>query len=69
MRSKQIYQWGNLRRGGRICLEIKREDLWVGAFYKRGTMLGGQLDSLDIWICLLPCLPLHITLVKHWREP
>lgn len=37
---------------GRLSLEFKRADLWVGAFY----------TETDVWICLLPCLPIH------WRR-
>lgn len=51
----------------RLChigFEWKREDLWVGAYWRwRG-------DWLDVWICLLPCVPLHVVLQCgeecHW---
>jgi hypothetical protein len=29
-------------------------DCWIGVFWKRSE------DILHIWICLLPCIPLHI---------
>lgn len=35
-------------------LEFKVEDLWVGAFWR----IGERGDS-ELWICVLPCLPLH----------
>lgn len=38
----------------RISLEFKIEDLWIGAFWRR------SLHGLDVWICLIPCLPIHI---------
>ena len=37
---------------GRLSLEFKRADLWVGAFY----------TDDDVWVCVLPCLPIH------WRR-
>lgn len=42
-------------RGWRV--EWKPEDLWVGVFWRRTG------NRLDVWVCLLPCLPIHL-----WRE-
>lgn len=39
-----------------IRLEFKLADLWIGAFWQR------RIDGLHIWICFLPCLPIHIFL-------
>ncbi len=37
-------------------LEFKLQDLWIGAFWKRD-----HTNSIQhLWICLVPCLPLHI---------
>ena len=30
-------------------LEFKLQDMWIGAFWKPG----------HLWVCILPCLPLH----------
>lgn len=39
-----------------ICrFEFKKQDLWIGAFWKTDR------NGWNIWICLLPCLPLHIS--------
>lgn len=53
-------------------VEWKLEDCWVGVFWKRSpperTLLLLGLPSLprvDVWICLLPCLPLHV----WWWKP
>ena len=43
----------------KVRLEFKVEDLWIGAFWRRDDV------GLDIWVCLLPCLPLHIW---TWKE-
>lgn len=42
----------------KIRLEWKPQDAWIGAFWKRTPA------KTDIWICLLPCVPIHIVL---WR--
>lgn len=43
------------RYGAHAQFEWKLEDMWVGAFWRQiGT-------SYDLWICLVPCLPLHIS--------
>ena len=41
--------------GWRIRLEFKLQDVWIGAYWKR---LG---NCVDVWVCLVPCLPLHFT--------
>lgn len=40
--------------------EVKIPDLWVGAFWKRTGR------TVDLWICFLPCLPLHIS--WGWKD-
>lgn len=48
----------------KVQLEFKLEDFWVGVFWRRRRgweeCMGG--DRLDVWICLVPCLPIHIVL-------
>lgn len=39
----------------RAALEFKLEDLWIGAFWRQDG------NCIDLWICLLPCLPLHVS--------
>ena len=48
-----------------ISLEFKLEDLWIGVFWKSinadyGSILGIVTEDLHIWICIIPCLPIHI---------
>ena len=55
--------------GGGVALEFKLEDCWVGLFWKRTRALRrgvassqgcvGYVGRVDVWICLLPCLPVH----------
>lgn len=44
--------------------EWKLQDLWIGVFWKTTrcrTDEGEKPFATDIWICLLPCVPLHVT--------
>jgi hypothetical protein len=43
--------------------EVKREDCWVGAFWR--TFRDEGVWELDVWVCVLPCLPLHCYLVRR----
>lgn len=48
----------------RFWLEFKLEDLWIGAFFR-----ANQSDRRwHLWICLLPCLPLHLTWPMFWAD-
>jgi hypothetical protein len=38
----------------RAKFECKLEDCWVGVFWRQSN------GVLHLWICLLPCLPLHV---------
>ena len=38
----------------RARFEFKLADMWVGLFWRK------QPRRLDVWVCAVPCLPLHI---------
>lgn len=40
-----------------LALEFKPADLWVGAY----TAQNGGMRH--VWVCLLPCLPVHVSWV------
>lgn len=40
-------------------LEFKLEDWWVGVFWRFYEEAAGQRKVAEMWICFLPCLPLH----------
>ena len=50
-------RWGG--SGLYLTLEWKLPDLWVGAFYdvRRWDERGRWVE---VWVCLLPTLPIHI---------
>ncbi len=48
----------------RIRLEFKIEDFWIGVFWQRRDPYG----TLNVWVCFLPCVPIHIIFPRSaWR--
>jgi hypothetical protein len=52
----------------RVRVEWKPEDLWVGAYWRRTQERVWWSRRYDLWICLLPCLPLHVTWYRPGKE-
>lgn len=59
----------------KIRIEFKLEDLWVGAFWKSKWQMclpvgdspsrsEYERSSFDLWICLIPCVPIHLSWVN-----
>jgi hypothetical protein len=47
-------------------IEFKPQDCWIGAFWKTQVHFetgGGSYYRVDLWICLIPMIPLHL----WWR--
>lgn len=44
-----------------IAVEWILQDFWIGAFWKR------KGHCLDIWICVVPCIPFHFCFM--WHDP
>ena len=42
--------------------------LWIGFFWKKTHAVGPEFHALHLFICLLPCVPLHITVLKKNKE-
>jgi hypothetical protein len=55
MKTQKIMLWPPRDFQWRCQLEWKLQDFWIGAFWKR------QGNCIDLWLCLLPCVPLHIS--------
>ena len=45
--------WSTDRLGWFIRLEFVLQDFWIGAYWKNTP------KQIDVWVCLIPCLPLH----------
>jgi len=46
----------------KIRFEFKLQDFWIGLFWKKLE------NQTDIWICLIPCFPIHITRFRSINE-
>ncbi len=44
-------------------LEWKPQDCWIGVSWKHEQ--GDHLYKVDVWVCLLPMLPLHLWWIHH----
>jgi hypothetical protein len=42
-----------------IRIEFKPQDCWIGVYWKSEKLL------VDIWICIIPMFPIHITHYKR----
>lgn len=47
--------WENRLGRWVLALEFKAADMWVGAYWHR------HHNSLSVWVCFLPMLPIHVT--------
>jgi hypothetical protein len=43
----------------RVRIELKPQDLWIGAFWRTEQAEYGSTVT-HLWICLLPCIPIHL---------
>lgn len=52
--------WRLIDRPGRLIVQFQWEprDVWVGLFWRRTEI------ALHLYICLLPFVPLHITIAR-----
>lgn len=53
----------------RVRLEFKLADLWVGAFFRKLKAPGLRARQYDVWICLIPCFPIHFTWHRKPETP
>lgn len=51
----------------RVRVELVIGDLWVGAFVKRRrvTLPRPGWEEWDVHVCLVPCLPIHVSWVSR----
>lgn len=45
-----------------VSLEFKAADLWVGAYWSTIEDEDGDRLGADLWVCLLPCFPIHVSI-------
>jgi hypothetical protein len=47
-----------LNRYWSVSVERKFQDLWIGIYWRADDL------TIDVWICFVPCFPLHITIAR-----
>ena len=61
----------------KIRVEFKLEDFWIGVYWRQTPQTSydyfNETEHLigwqyDVWVCLLPCLPVHITWERVIRK-
>jgi hypothetical protein len=62
--------WQHNRLRWRIALEFKPADLWRGVYCRRADGYCGMetVWLCDVWVCLLPTLPIHVSFVIPRRN-
>lgn len=53
--------------GLQIKLEFKPRDLWIGVYWEREERLF-IWNLYNVWICLIPTLPIHVSWGKRIRR-
>lgn len=49
-----------VKLGMTLSFEFKAADMWIG-FYLGGVNPGPIFDTRNLWICLIPCFPIHVS--------
>jgi len=55
----------------KISLKMKPQDCWVGVFWEKRELFPWHYHHRwrwDVWICLVPMLPIHIQWTRTERE-
>jgi hypothetical protein len=56
-----------MKRRWFLRVEFRPRELWIGAHWKRGWCGIFSLGrSLDVYVCLLPMLPIHFGYADHY---
>ncbi len=60
----------------KVRFELKWNDMWIGAYWTAQWSHEVEAHVWHVWICFLPCLPLHIQVlpvaqhtIKSWLSP
>lgn len=53
----------------KVQLEFKPQDLWIGVFWKKGGERGFDEDHINVWICIIPMIPIHLRRYRKYFMP
>lgn len=64
--TKPITNWYQLNSTTKVRIEFKLADFWIGAFWSTEyldklppVLVAQERKAYHLWVCLLPCLPIH----------
>jgi hypothetical protein len=62
MRKLHFWEWS---------VGFEPRDIWVGVYWKKwpNDEFPREVLAVEVFICLLPCLPLRLYLQWHHRDP
>jgi hypothetical protein len=52
--------WFKMMQNLEIEFQFKKEDLWIGAYWRYESIYG----IFKLWICVIPCFPIFISWEK-----
>ena len=55
-----------IRGKGNVSIKFNPHDLWIGVYWNQEEI--GYVNFIDVFVCLLPALPIHIQIKKRIRE-
>lgn len=67
---KTLFQF-HVKPSFHVAFEFKKEDLWVGAFWRtwhNPFAFRRDLEEFEVWVCLFPCFPIHLTFMRFRNE-
>ena len=73
MATRDLLHWVHIKTGARLnftlSLEFKAADLWIGAYWThRRDFPMTRWSRTDVWVCILPTLPIHLVLYLPHRR-
>lgn len=51
-----------------VQLEFKLSDFWIGGFWNATKGPDHRWAVLDVWVCLVPCVPIHFFFNRRPKE-
>ncbi len=61
-----LTRWFNPSPKLSIRLELNWVDAWIGGYYSQRSVISND-TGWDLWICILPCFPIHIRYTHDFK--
>jgi hypothetical protein len=50
-----------------ITIKFNPHDIWLGVYWTRSESFGRALRWLDVYVCIVPMLPLRLRFEWGWK--